>query len=154
MKKLRHLVKRFVTSLDRRALSNLDIETARGVLTDREFELWSRMPLIDQKHSLVVLRRFLNILPEANKSTIRACLLHDLGKTEAQLGVFGRVIATVVGRRGQRFIRYHDHEAIGAKMLRDIGSEEATWRLVSGEIPKDDAQMLKFARAMLEADEI
>ena len=66
-------------------------------------------------------------------------MLHDVGKQQSQLGTFGRVVATMVGRRGERFRAYHDHEALGAAMLAVLGSDPATVELVLGRGPAADA---------------
>ena len=148
MSNLLHLTKRFVLALDRRELSQSNFDSVRDLLLPREFELWLNMPLIDQKHSLLVMRRFLDRLPNAEVAAVRASLLHDVGKTKSNLGVCGRVVATIVGRRGERFSMYHDHETIGAKMLREIGSDETTWRLVVGESANPE-----ILQALHEADD-
>lgn len=154
MTKVAHLVKRFVISLDRRDLSEFDIDSARAVLAFREFELWSQMSLPDKKHSLTVHRRFLDLMPNAEIAAVRASLLHDVGKTKSNLGVLSRVIATILGSRGERFSQYHDHEAIGAQMLREIGSEETTCRLVARSISDDDNSLAKYIVALQSADDI
>ena len=149
-----HLAKRFVGALDRRELSQHEIKSVSAILLPREFELWSTMPLIDKKHSVVVMRRFVDRLPNAEVAAVRASLLHDVGKTKANLGVAMRVLATVAGSRGVRFSLYHDHEAIGGQMLRQIGSDETTWRLVAGEIGDDESRLLQIVKALRAADEI
>ena len=149
MSNLLHLTKRFVLALDRRELSQSNFDSVRDLLLPREFELWLNMPMIDQKHSLLVMRRFLGRLPNAEVAAVRASLLHDVGKTKSNLGVCGRVTATIVGRRGERFSMYHDHETIGAKILREIGSDETTWRLVVGESANPE-----ILQALHEADDI
>ncbi len=149
MNNLLHLAKRFVLALDRRELSQSSLDSARDVLLPREFEIWSNMPLIDKRHSVLVMRRFLDRLPNAEVTAVRASLLHDVGKTKSNLGVCGRVAATIVGSRGERFSSYHDHETIGARILREIGSDETTWRLVVGESVNPE-----ILHALHEADNI
>ena len=149
MSNLSHLAKRFVLALDRRKLSQSMIDKVRDLLLSREFELWSNMPLIDQKHSVLVMRRFLDRLPNAELVAVRASLLHDVGKTKSNLSVRGRVAATIIGSRGERFSSYHDHETIGAQILREIGSDETTWRLVVGESANPE-----ILQALHEADNI
>ena len=148
MSNLLHLTKRFVLALDRRELSQSNFDSVRELLLPREFELWLNMPLIDQKHSLLVMRRFVDRLPNAEVAAVRASLLHDVGKTKSNLGVCGRVAATIIGSRGERFSMYHDHETIGAKILREIGSDETTWRLVVGESANPE-----ILQALHEADD-
>ena len=154
MNKVLHLAKRFISSLDRRELSQHEIDSVIATLAPREFELWSQMSLIDKKHSVVVRRRFLNLMPSAELGAVRASLLHDVGKVKSNLGVLPRVVATVIGSRGKRFSLYHDHESIGAQMLREIGSEEMTCRLVSGAIGKDEGLLSKYIVALRSADDI
>lgn len=154
MTKFVHLVKRFATSLDRRDLSQFEIDSARAVLAPREFELWSQMSLSDKKHSLTVHKRFLNLMPMAEPAAVRASLLHDVGKTKSNLGVFSRVVATIVGSKGKRFSQYHDHELIGAEMLRKIGSHETTCRLVGGSLDENEGDLNKYFAALRSADEI
>ena len=149
-----HLVKRFIFSLDRRNLAAETIEVVREKLTEKEYLLWSQMPLIDKKHSIIVMRRFLEQLPNAEIAAVRASLLHDVGKTESNLGVISRVVATIVGSRGRRFSQYHDHEKIGGKILRQIDSDATTCRLVSGEFADIDERLSVFAQALRDADNI
>ena len=62
-------------------------------------------------------------------------LLHDCGKVESGLGTFGRVLATVVGPRTDRFRAYHDHEAIGAALAAAAGADPVTTALIEGRGP-------------------
>jgi hypothetical protein len=78
-----------------------------------------------------VARRFVAVRPEATRAEIAGALLHDVGKIECGLGTFGRVAATVVGRRGRRFTLYHDHERIGAELAEAAGSDPATVDLIA-----------------------
>lgn len=104
----------------------------RSVLSPNEMHLWTKSAREDQQHSLVVLKRLLNIMPDAGKAAQAAALLHDIGKIESDLGTFLRVVATVVGPRTKRFAKYHDHEQIGLKMLEEAGSSPEIIALVSG----------------------
>ena len=45
------------------------------------------------------------------------------------------VMATVVGPRTERFRNYHDHEAIGVRLLEEAGSDPATVELVASSGP-------------------
>ena len=104
----------------------------RSVLSPNEMHLWTKSAREDQQHSLVVLKRLLNIMPDAGKAAQAAALLHDIGKIESDLGTFLRVVATVVGPRTKRFAKYHDHEQIGLKMLEEADSSPEIIALVSG----------------------
>jgi hypothetical protein len=86
----------------------------------------------DRRHSVEVARRFLVRRPTATPAEMAGALLHDVGKQVAGLGTFARVVATVVGPRTERFHQYHDHEALGAAMLADAGSDPVTIELVHG----------------------
>ena len=72
---------------------------ADGWLTPAERELWSTMSNADRRHSIEVARRFVRRRPDATRAEMAGALLHDVGKVEAGLGTFGRVVATVVGPR-------------------------------------------------------
>jgi putative nucleotidyltransferase with HDIG domain len=104
----------------------------QSVLSLNEMHLWTKSAREDQQHSLVVLKRLLNIMPDAGKAAQAAALLHDIGKIESDLGTFLRVVATVVGPRTKRFAKYHDHEQIGLKMLEEADSSPEIIALVSG----------------------
>jgi hypothetical protein len=126
-----HLARRFITSLSRREPTDADTAWADSHLLDAEAALWHRMAPADRRHSITVARRF-----EASGSWTReemaGALLHDVGKLDSGLGAYGRVIATVVGPRTQRFRRYHDHERIGADLVAAAGSTDNTVELVRG----------------------
>lgn len=142
-----HLAKRAWTSFDNRPLSAHHVERAERILNPEEFELWWKMEPRDQLHSLVVLDRFLQIIPYAKREEQAAALLHDIGKTCAPLGWALRIVATIVGPRGKRFRAYHDHERLGLSLLEKISSER-TLSLLAG-----TAEAL-YVEALLRADEI
>lgn len=151
-----HLARRFFGALNFLPLKRSQIEIVRPVLTESEFYLWSSMRIGDKRHSLEVLARFLALLPEATVTERRAALLHDVGKLQSDLGVVARVLATIVGPRGARFSAYHDHERLGAEMLRKIGSDEQTWRLVGGDVAgptNPNSTPMKTMSALRRADE-
>ena len=142
--KTTHLVKRAVSSLSQAPPTPQDIAVVSQVLNSAEFAVWSDMQYRDQRHSLTVLRRFEVLATSATKDERAAALLHDVGKNISNLGFFSRVIATVVGPRGQRFMAYHDHERLGAELLRSI-SEPRTVMLVEGSVVDDISLLLKAA---------
>ena len=132
----RHLARRFWGSLSRAEPMAADVEWAHRILLPAEAELWNRQPVQDRRHTVEVARRFVSLAPDATPSEVAGALLHDIGKLEAGLGTFSRVVATVVGPRTERFRKYHAHEPIGARMLREAGSAEATIDLVQGHGPR------------------
>jgi hypothetical protein len=144
MKKVWHLVKRAVTSFSNDPLSGSDVERVERILLLHEFEIWWSMPPRDQRHSLQVHERFMQFYPPAKRSEQAAALLHDVGKTVSELGWLLRIVATVVGSRGERFAMYHDHENLGVQMLQGI-SEQRTLDLIGGKI--DDVVMVALRNA-------
>jgi hypothetical protein len=84
----------------------------------------------DRRHSAKVARRFVAARPEATRAEIAGALLHDVGKIECGLGTWGRVAASLVGGRTERFRLYHDHEHIGSVLAERAGSDPATVELI------------------------
>jgi hypothetical protein len=125
-----HLAMRFVTSLSSRPLDVAQEVWAESHLLAGEVALWRRMSNQDRRHSAKVARRFVAARPDAGRAEIAGALLHDIGKIECGLGTWGRVVASVVGPRTERFRRYHDHEHLGSLLARAAGSDPATIELV------------------------
>jgi len=130
MENQRHLVRRFFTSLSNRPPASNDIAWVNEQLLTSEFELWCRMKPHDQRHSIEVARRFIELHLTFSRDEVAAALLHDIGKVHSELGVMGRVIATIVGPKGEKFRRYHEHELIGLNLCRNAGSSAETLRLL------------------------
>jgi hypothetical protein len=130
-----HLARRFVTSLSPAPPPATDAAWAAAHLLPAERELWARMAAPDRRHSIEVARRFVAGRPTATRPEIAGALLHDVGKIEAGLGTFGRVLATVVGPRTARFRRSHEREALGARLAEAAGSDPATVALIEGHGP-------------------
>lgn len=133
-----HLARRFWSSLSRRPPSAADTSWALEQLLPGEAALWQSMPVQDRRHSLLVARRFVAAGPVPERAEVAGALLHDVGKLEAGLGTFSRVAATLIGPRTARFRAYHDHEAIGARMAADAGSDPVTVELIQGRGPTAD----------------
>ena len=106
---VKHLVKRAVSSLLQTPPSDEDVELVSGILNSAEFSVWSKMQFRDQRHSIVVFHRFVEMVPDAIREERAAALLHDVGKNVSGLGFTSRVVATVVGPRSRRFADYHNH---------------------------------------------
>ncbi|CAB4364710.1 MAG: HD domain-containing protein [Actinobacteria bacterium] len=135
MTSLVHLARRFATSLTGREPAAAERDWAHAQLLVEEAALWDRMVVQDRRHSLLVARRFEQLAVNPSREALAAALLHDIGKTAAGMGTWARVLATVVGPRTSRFRQYHDHERIGAELLRSAGSHPATVELVLGRGP-------------------
>ena len=126
-----HLIARFVWSLSAKPPSAADDAWAEAQLLPGEVALWRRMSGIDRSHSVKVARRFVEARPSATRAEIAGALLHDVGKVECDLGVWGRAAATLVGGRTERFRCYLDHERIGSELAERSGSEPATVDLIA-----------------------
>ena len=91
-----HLVKRFFTSLRPGGPGPEAEAWVASVLTDAQHELWRRMNGPDRRHAHGVARRVERMMGhEATYPVLAAALLHDVGKADAALHTYGRVIATV-----------------------------------------------------------
>ena len=143
---VRHLARRWAGSLSTKEPRADDLAWARSFLADGEWDAWQAMTVQDRRHSLVVARRFVGLRQDATRAEVAGALLHDVGKQQSQLGTMGRVVATVAGRRGDRFRAYHDHEALGAAMLAALGSDPATVELVLGRGPGADLRAVRDIR--------
>ncbi len=130
-----HLALRFFTSLSARPPEPGEDTWAESQLLVGEIGLWRRMTNQDRRHSAKVARRFVAARPEATRAEIAGALLHDVGKIECGLGTWGRVAASVVGKRGRRFTLYHDHERIGSELAAAAGSDPATVELINEQGP-------------------
>lgn len=133
-----HLAARFVTSLPGHPPSPPDEAWADAWFLPGERALWRRLGNRDRRHSIAVARRFVGRRPQATRAEVAGALLHDVGKLECGLGTFGRVAATLLGARGERFRAYHEHEERGASLVADAGSDAATVALVAGHGPAFD----------------
>lgn len=125
-----HLARRFAGSLSPAAPPVRDELWAESWMMPTELVLWRKMPNHDRRHSIAVARRFNASV--CDRELMAGALLHDVGKIDSALSVPGRVIATLIGARTDRFSRYLDHERIGAEMVSEAGSAAATIELVSG----------------------
>ncbi len=137
-----HLVKRFFGSVVPRGPKAVDAAWAEEQLLPREVELWRRMSRTDRRHAVGVARRVERALgAEAPRPVIAAALLHDVGKIDAGLGTYGRVIATLSGNFAGRsyaaawsesggFTRrvglYLRHPELGGDLLELAGSDPLT----------------------------
>lgn len=139
---VRHLAARFAGSLVPRGPEPDDEAWLVSLLNDREVALYEAQSRQDRRHSVSCAKQARAALgPRATTSIIVASALHDVGKTAAGLGTFGRVTATLVasvvstgrlrgwadraGFRG-RVGRYHLHDVRGARLLADAGSHPLT----------------------------
>ncbi len=91
-----HLARRFFGAVIPRGPSAADTEWAVQQLLPAEIELWHRMSRPDRRHAAGVAHRVDDALDgQAPRPVLAAALLHDVGKVDADLGTYGRVIATL-----------------------------------------------------------
>jgi len=137
-----HLARRFVGSLWPLGPSASTETWVLGVLSPGESTLWRRMSRADRRHAAGVARRVESALGAgATRPVLAAALLHDVGKIEAGLGTWSRVVATVAGRAtkgayvsrwaaGRGFTRrvglYLRHAPLGANLLSAASSDALT----------------------------
>jgi hypothetical protein len=137
-----HLIQRFFGSLRPGGPGAAETGWAEDQLLPGEVELWRRMTGADRRHAAGVARRVERQLGHrATRPVLAAALLHDVGKTVAHLGTYGRVVATlsaaVAGREHavawsetQGFTRrvglYLEHPRLGGDLLELAGSEPLT----------------------------
>lgn len=152
-----HRARRFLGSLLPARASDTDLAWAGTFLTEPERRLFARMSPADQHHALGVARAVErhgvdSSTPE--RWVVAAALLHDVGKTVAGLGTYGRVVATLseavggrsmatawsesrgITRRVGLYLRYPE---LGADLLRVAGSDErvVAWS-VEHHLPEED----------------
>ena len=142
-----HLVQRFFGSLSSKEPSEADQDWALGWLLPTEGALWRQLGVEDKRHTLRVARAYLRANPHAERDEMAAALLHDIGKIHGQLSTLMRVAAKVVGPRTRKFKLYHDHEEIGADMLRKAGSSQLTITMIDG-----SCERLELLSQLLAAD--
>ncbi len=137
-----HLTRRFVSSLWPFGPSSKNDRWARSHLIDGEERLWAKMSPQDRRHSIGVARRVQQALgDDATRPVMAAALLHDVGKIDARLGTFLRVVATasaaIAGRETaelwvksvgitRRVGLYLKHPSIGGDHLAMAGSDSFT----------------------------
>jgi len=138
---MRHLSLRFLQVLTARSLSPREQTEVEALLRPAERDLFWGQHRADQRHGLKAAKAVLGAAP-GRRDLARACLLHDVGKSEARLGVVGRTAATIAALlhlpRTARMQAYLDHADRGANHLSQVGAEElvvAFARLHHGSVP-------------------
>lgn len=166
-----HLSRRFVGSLRPGGPAEADRVWVESTLSGTEYALWRRMYGPDRRHSVKVAREAKRRLgPAATPPVLAAALLHDVGKIDAALGTWGRVIATLSAKvagadmarlwvRGRGFTRkvglYLLHPEIGADLLEIAGSDPLTVAWAQDHHKSADAWTIEseIATVLHEADD-
>lgn len=166
-----HLVKRFFGSLVPVGPGKDAEAWVAEHLLDGERELWRRMRRADRRHAYGVARRVERALGnEATRPILAAALLHDVGKTDAGLGTYGRVIATLSGkvaghemaaawRTKRGFTRkvglYLHHPDLGGDQLELAGAAPITvaWAREHHKPPEEWTVPLAIGTVLKEADD-
>ncbi len=145
--KARHLAGRFTRALWPGPPRPDDVAWVESVLTPDGFVQFRRQPNHDQRHAIGVARdveaRLAGTDHADDPRWLSAALLHDIGKLDARLGVYGRVVATVSASLAGRetaehwstssgFTRrvglYLRHAELGADRIRLAGEPEEAAR--------------------------
>ncbi len=124
-----HLVARF---FDVATAKPLNVEEAAFVLDrlgDTLAPVFFEQSVADQRHgyhaSQVVIAHGLE-----QADVVEAALLHDIGKRHARLGLFGRVLASILIKIRfplfRRVAAYRDHGAVAARELAELGAARLT----------------------------
>ena len=163
-----HLVRRFLGSLVPAGPRAADEAWVAEVLLPGELELWRRLSRADRRHAAGVARQVERTLGhEATRPVLAAALLHDVGKLDAGLGTYGRVVATLATAaagtssaeawsRSRGFTRrvglYVRHPELGGDRLALAGSDPLTvaWTR-EHHLPPDDWTLPPHVAAALKA---
>lgn len=124
-------IKQFFLALTAK-LDDQDRALIRRYLTDEEQKLFSQLRIYDQKHSINVARRIINIEDmDHDEFLIRAGLLHDIGKSKYPLNPFEKGVIVILDKLSRGKIRrvrrlkivkcYYEHAEIGYTLLRETG---------------------------------
>ena len=119
---LMHLIRRFFGFLLARPLTPNEQRLVRDALAPAPARLFFAQRFEDQRHAFIVFQRV-----GSSSDLAQAALLHDIGKTDSNLGALGRSLATVWDGLGRptsgRWQSYLAHGSSGALMLKDLGAD-------------------------------
>jgi putative nucleotidyltransferase with HDIG domain len=122
----RHLTARFFRVTVARPLDASEHRQVHAVLRPEEYVVFDTQPVIDQRHGFEAMDSVRSVRGD-RVDLQRAALLHDVGKRHARLGVFGRVVASLLAKlhlpvRG-RLRLYLEHGRLAADELDRLGAE-------------------------------
>lgn len=117
-----HLVRRFFGFVTATPLSPTEQAAIHSELPGRLAGLFFAQRSEDQRHALEVYSRASN-----DPALCHAALLHDIGKTDSDLGAIGRALATIWSGTSLpvwgRWRTYIDHGRVGADVLEAFGAD-------------------------------
>jgi putative nucleotidyltransferase with HDIG domain len=120
-----HLASRFFDYLRARPLDEAEIQDVRALLSDEEARLYFDQSPRDQAHGYAA-AMVVRAACVDREETLKAALLHDVGKTQARLGLLGRILASLMIKLrvplSRRMAAYRDHGPMGAAELSEAGS--------------------------------
>ncbi len=120
-----HLARRFFGFFRAKALAPSEQATISHMLTTPLQRLFYLQRPEDQRHAFEVATRVAR-----HPECLEAALLHDVGKTQVDLGAFGRALATLWGMTplpiAGQWRTYNDHGRVGAELLKAHGAEPFT----------------------------
>jgi putative nucleotidyltransferase with HDIG domain len=135
-------IKQFYWSITAR-ISIDDNKYIKKYLNEREINLFNKLAVLDQKHSINVatdVENYCKIQNIKNNMLIKAALLHDIGKSEYKSNVLNKTIMVLLDKitRGKvkkykniRMINtYYNHGVLGYNILKDYGYEEKLLYLI------------------------
>ena len=132
-----HLPLRFLETVRKPKLHEIDDSWAHSKLSPSEIELWVNMGSADRRHCISVAKNVEKILPN-DQVVIKAALLHDIGKSKASSSALFRVFATVISFfitkklaqdwmnsrvLGSEVGQYLCYPSVGAELLKLAGSD-------------------------------
>jgi hypothetical protein len=117
-----HLIRRFFGFLLAKPLTPGEQQRVSDALDPDLARLFFAQRFQDQRHALTVYRRV-----GGSADLAQAALLHDVGKTESDLGALGRSLATLWNSLGRpatgRWKSYLAHGSSGSNMLKALEAD-------------------------------
>ena len=118
-----HLTRRFFGFLFAKPLTPLEQQEVREILKPELARAFFAQRPEDQRHALDVQRRV-----GRTRNLAEAALLHDVGKTDSNLGALSRALATVWGGfdlpTSGAWSSYLNHGPLGAERLEALGATD------------------------------
>jgi hypothetical protein len=115
-----HLSLRFLETIRKPKLHEVDDLWAHSKLSPSEIDLWANMSSADRHHCISVAKNVEKIIPN-DRVVIQAALLHDIGKSKASSSALFRVLnSRALGREVGQYLCY---PSVGAELLKLAGSD-------------------------------